>query len=206
MKFLFLTLALSLSLSACTRVPVGTFSAADGSTAAPAVVDANSNIEAERDLNRLRDIDSSIDAGLARLDAALDPNSAPANLDKLVTDNDLDPALASDPNFRRQIEVENKFNEKNQSLIDDELTGNLDNVNENTATSPDEFNDLQRQQQAEIDQKLDEKAQDAVAQDSDEQQDNDASTEAEDSSSFNNSESTPEESDAFSDSNGEPSI
>ena len=162
MKFLLLTLALTVSLSACTRVAVGTFAAADGSTAAPAVVDANTNTQDEIDLNRLKDIDSSIDASLARLDSALDPNAEPANLDKLVSENDLDPALASDPNLRRQIEVENKFNEKNQALIDDELSGNLDNVDQNTAATPDNFNDLQRQQQAEIDQKLDEKAQNAV--------------------------------------------
>ena len=165
MKTSVLLLALTLSMTACTRTPVGTFSAADGSTAAPSVVNANGNIRDERLLQRQTQIDDSIAQSLERLDAALDPNADPANLDKLVQGDEIDPSLLNDPLLLRREQVEQKFDEKNQALIDDTRTGNLDNVADNRGLNPDELFDRDLNNKAQIDEKLDNKAQEATQDD-----------------------------------------
>lgn len=153
-----LLLCLFPALVACTRVPTGVFGTADGSDAVPAVIDGNSAVRDERDLKRLKAIDESINDSLARLDAALDPNAEPADLDKLVVGDTVDPALLNDRSLRQQVEIEQKFDEKNQALIDDTRSGNLDQVESNSGLDPADFNNRDLRQQAQVDQKLDEKA------------------------------------------------
>lgn len=166
MKKSLLLLATLPLLAACNRVPSGVLSLADGSEAAPRVVDSNSNTRAERDLKRLGDIDKSIQASLSRLDAALDPNNTdPAHLEKLVVGDKPDPALTSSSrSLRQQSAIDQKFDEKNQALIDNSMSGSLDEV-ENAETgnpAPDTLNRDQRLR-AEVDNMLDEKAESAVS-------------------------------------------
>lgn len=151
-------------MGACTRVSVGSFSALDSGEAAGRTVNANTNIQEERSLTRLENIDQSIQDSLDRLDAALDPNSttAPANLDKLVQGDELDPALKNDPFLVRQALIDKKIDDRNRELINDELTGNLGSVTENKGLDPADYNNRSLKQTAAIDQKLDEKAVAAV--------------------------------------------
>ncbi|MGV3523322.1 MAG: hypothetical protein ACO1RX_03820 [Candidatus Sericytochromatia bacterium] len=162
MKHPALLLLLSCSLMACTRVPTGSFGTAGAGSAVPIIVNGNSNIQAERDLRRLKDVDASIRASLDRLDAALDPNSPPANLEKLVVGDDIDPAIVGNRSLYQQALIDQKMDEKNQQLIDDVRTGNLDNVDQNNATNPEQPNTRLQQQQSEIDAELDRKAEEAV--------------------------------------------
>ncbi len=156
-KSLIALLCLS-ALVSCQRIPSSVFSLADGSEASAISVDGNSGTVAERDLGRLNNIDASIDESLDRLSAALDPNSAPANLDKLVVGDKVDPGILNERGLSQQAQIEQKFDQKNQDLIDNVSTGNLDNVSENSGLNPDNFSDRDRKQQAQIDQKLDSKA------------------------------------------------
>ncbi|PKL75652.1 MAG: hypothetical protein CVV27_14305, partial [Candidatus Melainabacteria bacterium HGW-Melainabacteria-1] len=136
----------------------GVFSTADGSEAGPRIINANGNTQAERDLRRLEDIDQSIQASLTRLDAALDPNNTdPANLEKLVVGDGVDPALLGSRSLRQQAEIDQKFDEKNQALIDNTMTGNLDNV-ESTGNPASGTLERNHQLQTEVDSKLDDKA------------------------------------------------
>ena len=156
-KSLLALLCLS-ALVSCQRIPSSVFSLADGSEASAVAVDGNNNTIAERDLGRLNNIDSSIDESLDRLNAALDPNSEPANLYKLVVGDTIDPALLNDRGLSQQAQIEQKFDQKNQDLIDNVSSGNLDSVSENSGLDPANFSDRDRKQQAQIDQKLDGKA------------------------------------------------
>lgn len=151
---------LALSLSACDRVP-STFSAKDVDSA-PAASAPGRGFGENLDLTRLNQIEEQIDASLARLDAAFDPNSPEANLDKLVVGVELDPALASSPFLTRDQMIDKKFDDKNRALINDELSGNLDNVEETTGLDPKDFSQINLQRAARIEQKLDQKAIDAV--------------------------------------------
>ncbi|MEZ0368128.1 MAG: hypothetical protein ACAI44_03465 [Candidatus Sericytochromatia bacterium] len=180
-KTLLLLAALPL-LASCNRVPTGILSLADGSEAAPRVVDSNANTRAERDLKRLSDIDKSIQASLTRLDAALDPNNTdPANLEKLVVGDGIDPALASNRQLRQQAEIDQKLDEKNQALIDNTRSGNLDEFEETGNPDGDTLSREQRLQ-TEIDDKLDDKAEAAVSEPAEEES-TEPATEPADSSS-----------------------
>lgn len=162
MKKSLLLLACLPLLAACNRVPSGVLSLADGSEAAPRVVDSNSGTRSERDLKRLGQIDQSIQASLNRLEAALDPNNKePANLEKLVVGDGIDPALASNRQLRQQAQIDQKMDEKNQALIDNTMSGNLEEI-EKTG-NPDTASVTRDQKlQIQIDEKLDEKAESAV--------------------------------------------
>jgi hypothetical protein len=185
MKKLLTVFCLLPLMGACTRVSVGSFSAADSGEAAGRIVNSNDNIKEERSLGRLEDIDQSIQDSLARLDAALDPNSQtdPANLDKLVQGDEIDPALKNDPYLLRQAQIDQKFDDKNRDLINDELSGNLDSVSKNTGLNPDNFDNRNLKQTAEIDQKLDQKAVSSV--EGDEQEGDSDRTEIEKGASEN---------------------
>lgn len=164
MKKTLLLLASITLLAACNRVPTGILSLADGSEAAPRSVSGGSGVQAERDLRRLEDIDKSIQASLTRLDAALDPNNkTPANLDKLVQGDKTDPSLLSNRNLRQQAQVDAKFDEKNQALIDNSLSGNLDDLD--STRQPDAADAPTRQQRLlnQIDNRLDDKAGEVLA-------------------------------------------
>jgi len=154
-----LTLLLLLpALGACERVPVGSFGLASGEAGPVMINNGNGNTKEEIALQRLNAIDASINASLARLEAAMDPNSPPANLDKLVHNDEIDPALRNDPFLYRQALINQKFDEKNQALIDDQLSGNLSQLNENELPAGSEsFDDRSLQQRDSIDQKLQEK-------------------------------------------------
>lgn len=112
-------------LVACERVPVGAFGLAGGE-AGPVVVNQDDPQKDEWELGRLLAIDRSIDESLRRLDAALDPNSAPANLDRLVLNDEVDPSLKNDLHlYRRQVLINELMDQKNRDLIDNRLTGVL---------------------------------------------------------------------------------
>lgn len=112
-------------LAACERVPVGAFGVAGGE-AGPVMINQDDPQRDEWELGRLQAIDRSIDESLKRLDAALDPNSPPANLDKLVMNDDVDPSLKNDIHlYRRQVQINQLMDQKNQDLIDNRLTGLL---------------------------------------------------------------------------------
>lgn len=156
-------------LAACNRVPSGILSVADGSDATGRIVDSNSGNQAERDLKRLSSIDSAIQASLNRLDAALDPNNkTAANLEKLVVGDGIDPAIASNRTLRQQALIDQKMDEKNQALIDNTKTGNLDHIQDTSDQDPASMTREQKLQ-AQIDSGLDQKAQDAVSSGSDDQ-------------------------------------
>lgn len=162
-KTLLLLASISL-LAACNRVPTGILSLADSSEAAPRSASGSSGVQAERDLRRLEDIDKSIQASLTRLDAALDPNNkTPANLDKLVQGDTTDPSLLSNRSLRQQAQVDAKFDEKNQALIDNSLSGNLDDLE--STRQPDATDAPTRQQRLlnQIDNRLDDSAGDVLA-------------------------------------------
>lgn len=163
MKKALLLLSLLPLIVSCSRVPSGVFGVADGSEAAPRVVDANSNTRAERDLKRLQQIDQNIQASLARLDAALDPNNTdPAHLEKLIVGDEMDPALANSRSLRQQAAIEKKFDEKNQALLDNSRTGNLDELQKTSDLDPKILTREQRSQ-IQIDQKIDEKVEKTLA-------------------------------------------
>ena len=153
-------LMLAFSLSACDRVP-STFSAKDVDSA-PAASAPGRGFSEKLDLTRLNQIEDQIDASLARLDAAFDPNSPEANLDKLVVGVELDPAFANSPFLTRDQMIDKKFDDKNKALINDELSGNLDNVEETRGLDPKNFSQINLQRAARVEQKLDQKAIDAV--------------------------------------------
>lgn len=184
-KKLIVLLAVLPLMTACTRVSVGSFTSADSGEADAVSVDGNTNIREERSLTRLHDIDQSIQDSMDRLDAALDPNadSKPANLDKLVQNNEIDPALKNDRNLYRNAVIDQKIDDKNRALINDELSGNLDSVSENTGQNPDDFSNRELKQTAQIDQKLDEKAQSAI------DKNNDQTSDSSSDSSSNNGDS-----------------
>lgn len=161
--FLFANLFAILPLFiSCSRVPAGVFSIADGSEAAARAVNSNAGIREQRDLKRLQQIDKSIQASLARLDAALDPNNTdPAHLEKLIAGDVMDPALASNRINRQQALVEQKFDEKNQALLDNTLSGKLDNIEETNNLDPHNLPRAQRLQ-LQIDEKIDQKVLDVL--------------------------------------------
>lgn len=112
-------------LASCERVPVGVFGVAGGE-AGPVMINQDDPQRDEWELGRLQAIDRSIDESLKRLDAALDPNSPPANLDKLVMNDEVDPSLKNDIHlYRRQVQINQLMDQKNQDLIDNRLTGLL---------------------------------------------------------------------------------
>lgn len=148
------------SLSACDRVP-STFSAKDVDSA-PAASAPGRGFSEKLDLTRLNQIEEQIDASLARLDAAFDPNGPEANLDKLVVGVEIDSALATSPFLTRDQMIDKKFDDKNRALINDELSGNLDNVEDTTIANPLNFGQINLQRAARIQQNLDQKAIDAV--------------------------------------------
>lgn len=152
--------ALALSLSACDRVP-STFSAKDVDSA-PAASAPGRGFTERLELTRLNQIEEQIDASLARLDAAFDPNAPEANLDKLVVGTEIDPALATSPFLTRDQIIDKKFDDKNKALINDEFSGNLNNVEDTTGLDPKDFSQINLQRAARIEQKLDQKAIDAV--------------------------------------------
>lgn len=152
-------LALS-SISACTRVP-STFGISDVDSA-PGATAPNQGFIENLDLDRLNQIEAQIDASLARLDAAFDPNAPEANLDKLVVGTEIDPALANSPFLTQDQLIDQKIDAKNKALINDEFSGNLDNVEANTGLDPKDFSDLNFQRAARVEQNLDQKAIDAV--------------------------------------------
>ncbi len=121
-----LALAVGLSLTACSRVP-GTFSTSDVDSA-PAASSRSVDEQELFDFNRLSQIEAKIDESLARLEAAFDPNAPEANLDRLVQENEEINTVANNGFVSGQQIVEHKFNEKNRALINDELTGNLENT------------------------------------------------------------------------------
>lgn len=163
-KSLFLFAALPLFIS-CSRVPAGVFSIADGSEAAARVVNSNAGTREQRDLRRLQQIDKSIQASLARLDAALDPNNTdPAHLEKLIAGDVMDPALASNRINRQQALIEQKFDEKNQALLDNTLSGKLDNLEDTNTLDPHNLPRSQRLQ-LQIDEKIDQKVIDVLDKD-----------------------------------------
>lgn len=174
-KSLFLLAALPLFIS-CSRVPAGVFSIADGSEAAARVVNSNAGTREQRDLRRLQQIDKSIQASLARLDAALDPNNTdPAHLEKLIAGDVMDPALASNRIGRQQALIEQKFDEKNQALLDNTLSGKLDNLEDTNTLDP---HNLPRSQRLElqIDEKIDQKVVDVLDQENSTESDSDSKT------------------------------
>lgn len=155
-----LLFTLAFSLSACDRVP-STFSAKDVDSA-PAASAPGRGFTERLDLTRLNQIEEQIDASLARLDAAFDPNAPEANLDKLVLGTEIDPGLATSPFLTREQIIDKKFDDKNKALINDEFSGNLDNVEDTTGLDPKDFSQINLQRAARIEQNLDQKAIDAV--------------------------------------------
>jgi hypothetical protein len=155
-----LIFALAFSLSACDRVP-STFSAKDVDSA-PAASAPGRGFSERLDLTRLNQIEEQIDASLARLDAAFDPNAPEANLDKLVVGTEIDTALATSPFLTRDQIIDKKFDDKNKALINDDLSGNLDNVEDTASIDPNNFSQINLQRAARIQQQLDQKAIDAV--------------------------------------------
>lgn len=187
-------------LVACNRIPAGILSLSDGDEATPRVVDSNSGNRAERDLKRLSSIDNAIQASLNRLDAALDPNNkTAANLEKLVVGDGIDPALASNRQLRQQAQIDQKFDQKNQALIDNTKTGNLDNVQQTNDLDPAAMTREQKIQAA-IDSSLDRKAIDAVKDSNDSSatrdsaSSHDSSAESKSDSSFDSSSGAKSES------------
>lgn len=159
-KHLGLFLLATASISACTRVP-STFGISDVDSA-PGATAPNQGFIESLDLDRLNQIEAQIDASLARLDAAFDPNAPEANLDKLVVGTEIDPALANSPFLTQDQLIDQKIDAKNKALINDEFSGNLDNVEENTGLDPKDFSNIDFQRAARVEQNLDQKAIDAV--------------------------------------------
>ncbi len=159
-KYFGILILAATSLSGCSRVP-STFGISDVDSA-PGASAPNQGFVESLDLDRLNQIEAQIDASLARLDAAFDPNAPEANLDKLVTGASLDPALANSPFLTRDQLIDQKIDEKNKALINDEFSGNLDNVEDNTGLNPEDFSDINLRRAAQVEQNLDQKAIKAV--------------------------------------------
>lgn len=159
-KYFGILILAATSLSGCSRVP-STFGISDVDSA-PGASAPNQGFVESLDLDRLNQIEAQIDASLARLDAAFDPNAPEANLDKLVTGASLDPALANSPFLTRDQLIDQKIDEKNKALINDEFSGNLDNVEDNTGLDPKDFSDINLRRAAQVEQNLDQKAIEAV--------------------------------------------
>lgn len=147
------------ALAACDRVPAAAFGVAGGE-AGPVMINQDDPQRDEWELGRLQAIDQSIDESLKRLDAALDPNSPPANLDKLVMNDEVDPSLKNDIHlYRRQVQINELMDQKNQDLIDNRLTGLLRSLpNEDQLATHD---DLRLTLRDEVDAGLLDKARDA---------------------------------------------
>lgn len=159
-KYLGILILAATSISGCSRVP-STFGISDVDSA-PGASAPNQGFVESLDLDRLNQIEAQIDASLARLDAAFDPNAPEANLDKLVTGAALDPALANSPFLTQDQLIDQKIDEKNKALINDEFSGHLDNVEDNTGLDPQNFSDINLRRAAQVEQNLDQKAIEAV--------------------------------------------
>jgi hypothetical protein len=152
-----LSLMLLTSVSGCTRVPVGAFgvSGSDAANGTATAADAGSNTREEFKLRRLGQIDTKIQQSADQLKAILDPSqsTSPANLDKLVVGDPLDPSLSYDRRFSAGQRIEQKMDQKAQELIDGTTTAS------SSATAVDTDNSLRNDRtlrnQAEIDKTLD---------------------------------------------------
>ena len=165
-KFVGLTLTVGLSLTACTRVP-STFSLSDVDSA-PAAASRNLQSEQRIDIDRLNQIEAKIDESLARLEAAFDPNAPEANLDKLVENNETIASLSPNSVLTHQQLIDLKFDEKNKALINDELTGNLDNIDDDDSAT--NINSLEARRAAQVNQTLDEAAANALKEEADKEE------------------------------------
>ncbi|PIQ23948.1 hypothetical protein COW36_05360 [bacterium (Candidatus Blackallbacteria) CG17_big_fil_post_rev_8_21_14_2_50_48_46] len=153
--------ALMITLSplvACTRVPVGAFGVSGSDGANAISVDAGANTLEEKKLTRLKQIDQKIQESADKLNAVLDPNkvSEPANLDKLVIGDELDPSLSYDRRFSANQKIEQKMDQKAQDLISGEASAT--STSTLTPTDSSLLNDRSLRNQASIDQNLNEKA------------------------------------------------
>ncbi len=147
------------SLVGCNRVPVGVFGVSGSGGANAISVDAGANTSEERKLTRLKQIDQKIQESADRLSAILDPTQTlePANLDKLVVGDQIDPSLSYDRRFNANQRIEQKMDQNALDLI----SGSA----KEAATTPDTgsvdsslLNDRTLRNQAEIDQSLNTRA------------------------------------------------
>ncbi|MGE3724185.1 MAG: hypothetical protein AB7I41_01440 [Candidatus Sericytochromatia bacterium] len=186
------------SLVGCNRVPVGVFGVSGSGGANAISVDAGANTAEERKLTRLKQIDQKIQESADRLSAILDPTKTlePANLDKLVVGDAIDPSLSYDRRFSANQKIEQKLDQKALDLIS--------GVPKETAVSPDTsspdsslLNDRTLRNQAEIDQSLNTRASgesgETTAADSKQSPEAETSTEASKDSSLETQPATPSE-------------
>jgi hypothetical protein len=147
------------SLVGCNRVPVGVFGVSSSGSANAISIDAGANTSEERKLTRLKQIDQKIQESADRLSAILDPTQTlePANLDKLVVGDQIDPSLSYDRRFSANQRIEQNMDQKALDLISGSAKA--------AATTPDTgskdsslLNDRTLRNQAEIDQSLNTRA------------------------------------------------
>lgn len=143
---------------ACARVPVGAFGVAGSESGNSISLNTDHNTLEEQKLKRLSQIDQKIQESSDRLNAILDPNqnSAPADLEKLVVGEKVDPSLSYDRRFNAGQIIEQKMDQKAQDLI----SGSASTASSVTSTAPESLtdpsllNDRQLRNQAEIDANL----------------------------------------------------
>jgi hypothetical protein len=143
-------------LVACSRVPVGAFGVAGSGGSNAISVDAGSNTLEERKLTKLKQIDQKIQDGLDHLTAILDPSQTtePANLDKLVVGDAIDPSLSYDRRFSANQKIEQKLDAKAQDLISGSVKATTVSTSPDTSADPSLLNDRSLRNQAEIDKSL----------------------------------------------------
>lgn len=186
------------SLVGCNRVPVGVFGVSGSGGANAISVDAGANTAEERKLTRLKQIDQKIQESADRLSAILDPTKTlePANLDKLVVGDAIDPSLSYDRRFSANQKIEQKLDQKALDLIS--------GAPKEAAVTPDTsspdsslLNDRTLRNQAEIDQSLNTRASgesgETSSADSKQSSEAESSTEASKDSSLETQPATPSE-------------
>lgn len=142
---------------ACTRVPVGSFGVSGSEGANAILLDTGNNTREEQKLRRLNQIDEKIQESADRLNAILDPqkSSEPANLEKLVVGDSIDPSLSYDRRFNAGQIIEQKMDQKARDLISGSTSSSTTSSNApDSLSDPALLNDRQLRNQAEIDASL----------------------------------------------------